>query len=327
MAGGGGSSNSAAVAEQRAAAAEARQKEEARKLRLEGGTAQINSIYDAFHNNTDPAAQLEYDKALKAFDAMPDKVVTGYEPLPDGTTGPQAPLISDPRAATNYFAENGRNPEGWLVFANGSDETGESRYGPAEKVWNYDQLAETRKGAPIYGANPDKVRPEAPTPREGPNFFETYRGAHDAYYMPQLEDQYSDARDELTFNLARAGTLRSSMAGDAVGDLVEQNALNRALLRSKGDAATATLRQRVQQEKSSAINQLYATESPEVGVNSALAAVRTLQQETPDFNPLGQLFQVAAQGAMDFGQGRADQQYANVVTTGSPFRSAGRTIL
>jgi hypothetical protein len=73
----------------------------------------------------------------------------------------------------------------------------------------------------------------------------------------------------MTYDLARAGTLRSSVAGEAQGYLENENAVNEASLRAKADTDTASLRQSIASQQQQAYNQLYATEDPDVAANTA----------------------------------------------------------
>src|SRR5881394_1203397 len=58
----------------------------------------------------------------------------------------------------------------------------------------------------------------------GDPFYEKYRKAELKYSLPQLQQQYGTAKDAMTYDLARAGTLRSTAAGYAQSLLEQQNA-------------------------------------------------------------------------------------------------------
>lgn len=127
-------------------------------------------------------------------------------------------------------------------------------------------------------------------------YYDKYRQAQLDYYMPELNKQYKQAQDQLVFAQARAGTLNSSMANQNNADLIEQNALNKANIISKADNATGVLRQNVQAQKSALLNQLYATENPEIAANLATNSVKTLQNATPTLDSIGDLFKNTAVG-------------------------------
>jgi hypothetical protein len=64
-------------------------------------------------------------------------------------------------------------------------------------------------------------------------FYNKYRDANLNYSLPQLEDQYGKSKTGMNYDLARAGTLRSTMAGFAQGDLLKQKGVNEAAIRAR----------------------------------------------------------------------------------------------
>jgi hypothetical protein len=152
----------------------------------------------------------------------------------------------------------------------------------------------------------------------GDDFYNNYTKNYLGYYQPQVEDQYSDARDETTFGMARAGTLKSSMAADQLSKIYKQKLDADALVRSQADSAAGALRGNVLDSKNSAISQLYATEDPTLASNLAVNSVKNLQGTQPKYDPLGELFQVAATGAA--GYINANSQRAS---SGGPSGSSG----
>lgn len=133
-----------------------------------------------------------------------------------------------------------------------------------------------------------------------PAFYDKFRKANLDFYLPEVNRQYEKGRDELTFGHARAGTLYSSMKNQNLADLLYQNDLQKAQVRSKADTATADLKKSVLAQKQSVINQLYATENPEISNNMALNSVSQLKSSTPEFSPLGDMFKLAAIGGGNF---------------------------
>lgn len=131
-------------------------------------------------------------------------------------------------------------------------------------------------------------------------FYDNYTQAQNDYYLPDVQRQYDKARENLTFDLARAGLGSSSVAGDQVADLLYQNQNNVAAVRAKSDAGTADLRQRVAQEKANALSQLYATEDPTMASNNALASAKAVSNSKPELNPLGDIFKLAVIGGGQF---------------------------
>lgn len=145
----------------------------------------------------------------------------------------------------------------------------------------------------------------------GEDFYDRFRQGMTDYYMPQVGQKYGEAKDETTYGLARAGTLRSSAAINEAAKLAEQNRLNRAEVLAQADSGAADIRSRVAAERAKAENQLYATENPEVATNQALAAVRNITLDQPDLSPLGEIFKIAAIGGANAMTGYRNQQFQN----------------
>jgi hypothetical protein len=146
----------------------------------------------------------------------------------------------------------------------------------------------------------------------GDQFYNKYNKAELDYTMPQLEDQYSKAKTGMTYDLARAGTLRSTAAGYAQSLLEKQNAVNEAGVNAKADVDTAALRQSIASQQQQAYNQLYATEDPTVAANTAATAVGNAQLSQPTLTPLTNAFQPVAIGlgsALSTAYGNANANY------------------
>ncbi len=157
-------------------------------------------------------------------------------------------------------------------------------------------------------------------------FYNKYKQAVLDYYMPQVDKQYKDAKDELTYRLGRSGNLRSSAANTEVADLAQQNDLNQAGVRNQADTAAGDLRTQVASERAKATSQLYATEDPEVAANQALSAVRDISLQQPDLSPLSALFNVATVGGANVLKGYQNQQTANTFNTALAKTGAQRVV-
>ncbi len=149
-------------------------------------------------------------------------------------------------------------------------------------------------------------------------FYKRYGQAIEDYYKPQIAKQYADANKELTYRLADAGTLRSSGAAEATTELASQNDMNIANMNSKIDSAKGDLRNRVASEKNTAINQLYATEDPEMALTTALNGVKNINLAQPDLSPLANIFNVATVGAANAMKAWQSQGMGGGNTPGSP---------
>jgi hypothetical protein len=132
--------------------------------------------------------------------------------------------------------------------------------------------------------------------KKNPAFFDRYRGAITDYYRPQIDSQYSNAKRNATFQLADAGTLRSTAAADTTADLQRQNDANLMSMNAKADSALGDLRNQIASNKDMAVNQLMSTEDPSMAATTALNGIANMQLSKPDLSPLANLFSVAAVG-------------------------------
>jgi hypothetical protein len=145
----------------------------------------------------------------------------------------------------------------------------------------------------------------------GNAFYDKYQNAALDYNLPQLTTQYDKAKRDMTYDLARAGTLRSSAAGQAQAYLENENAVNEAAIRAKADADTAALRQSIASQQQQAYNQLYATEDPAVAANTATQSVANAQIAQPNMQPLGDLFKPLVIGGVTALQSAFDNTTLN----------------
>jgi len=159
-----------------------------------------------------------------------------------------------------------------------------------------------------------------------PEFYDKYKNASLNYQLPQLQQQYSKAKDKLTYDLARAGTLRSTQAADAAGALGTERDINEAGLRAQADQGAGALRENVLAQQNQAIAQLYATEDPNVAANTATSMVNQANLATPNLTPLGALFTPLAIGGIGAIAGAQDAaaNRAGAIAAKSPFADAGK---
>jgi hypothetical protein len=155
-------------------------------------------------------------------------------------------------------------------------------------------------------------------------FYNKYTNANLDYSLPQLEDQYGKSKTGLNYDLARAGTLRSTMAGYAQGDLLKQKGVNEAAIRAKADTDTAALRQSIASQQNQAYNQLYATEDPGVAANTAANAVAGAQLSQPNLQPLNAVFTPVAIGLGTALSAPYGQYTANQMVSKSPLGSGAQ---
>lgn len=159
-------------------------------------------------------------------------------------------------------------------------------------------------------------------------FYGQRRDAYMGFYQPQLDERFTDARRELTYALARAGTLNSTVAGDEQARLQRDYDVNRATILSKAEADANSLRTRVGNERSALVSQLNATADADRATNEALSRTRQIYQDQPEYSPLGDIFAGAATGVGQYMAGVNDNRVLAAAGTGgrSPRRTTSRVV-
>lgn len=120
-------------------------------------------------------------------------------------------------------------------------------------------------------------------------FFDARQQAYLDYAMPQLNDQYGQAQEDLTFHLARSGLTNSSVRGQQLAELEKQFG---TLSQQVGDQALAdanSVRTGVEDARAQLISSLNATGDTQAAVSGALARADALSQPQA-YSPLTQLF-------------------------------------
>lgn len=288
MGGKGGSgavaTNNQLVQMQQQQAAQATEANIERNARLQYGTNEINQIFQGH-----PAGATQVDlSALSdpgygaggswaAAETTPGLAYNGQ--IFNGTT-----WVPDPNAAT----EPGRLPSGYSARQM-PDSGGAAQYGLYDPSGNLvttgNSIADLAKAQVWQGGDPSKTEGGVPS-----DFYTKYTKAMLDYYLPQEDQQYTQARSNLAYQLARAGSLNSSVAGMDVGKLAQQDEINQAQIGAQADNATGQLRTQMQQDQQAALNQLYSTEDPSVSASTAENMVANAQLTKPLLNPVGALF-------------------------------------
>lgn len=116
------------------------------------------------------------------------------------------------------------------------------------------------------------------------------KAAMEGYYMPQLEQQFGDAKNNLTFALSRAGLLNSSAAGEKQADLVESYGLERGNVLANIARDQASTKSNINQQRSAIEAALRASGDQSAAADQALQSAATFSQDQPNLSPLGPLF-------------------------------------
>lgn len=109
------------------------------------------------------------------------------------------------------------------------------------------------------------------------------------YAEPQLDDQYADAKKQLTYALSRTGNLQSTTAADREAKLKQQYDTNRLGVESQGQQYASDARSKVEASRSDLTSQLEASADPTAASNLALTQAKSLTA-APAYSPLTQMF-------------------------------------
>lgn len=151
------------------------------------------------------------------------------------------------------------------------------------------------------------------------------RKAMEDYYLPQLDRQRSKATDDLTFALARAGLLNSTVAGDRQADLTDQFALEKGSVLSRIASDIANTKTRMNSNRASIEAGLRSSGDTSAAADAALRSAVTFREEVPEMNPLGHLFYGISEGIGSAKTG-ADIAATRQMLARSPFGKSGRVV-
>lgn len=159
--------------------------------------------------------------------------------------------------------------------------------------------------------------------------WEQQQQAYMDYATPQLQDQFGDAREGLTYALSRQGQGRGSLSGERFADLSRDYQLQQQEVADRARGYGTQARQNVNDQRMSLMNTLQASADPGEAARQAQSAVQSLSQ-TPSFGTLGPLFQNVTGGLAAAQQGARNADLRDRVNQiqygGDPDRATGRVI-
>lgn len=141
------------------------------------------------------------------------------------------------------------------------------------------------------------------------------KGALGDFLFTELDQKANTARDDLTFSLARAGQTTSSVANKKKLDLNDIFQTQSAQINSQiaGDASSA--RSDLGRQRQSIEAALRASGDASAASNAALSTATNFRADTPELNPIGNVFLGLTEGIGAVNNG---------IRTGQVIRSARR---
>lgn len=150
-----------------------------------------------------------------------------------------------------------------------------------------------------------------------PEFYQKTARGYTEYALPELEDQFKEAADQLKFGLARKfGTTQSSFAAKKQAELQKRYAEQSTNLAKRAQDYASQAQADVERERGALTSQLQSTADPASAAQMAVKQSELLQAPR-NYEPLGDLFTDItadfAQGTYPYGAGG----YVRGLATGS----------
>jgi hypothetical protein len=288
--GGGGGSDNTALKYQQEQDLAARQKEDARVARIKLGRSQIDQLFDTgrtLHEGTGQGKRTVDNPAY--IKALADE---------KAAAGTQAPV-------TPTYSMSGMNQNPNDPFYGTSDQTlATAQNGPPE-------LASSKLPKTIEEDIPAQWD-EGKTGGFNQAFYDKRKEAYLNNYMPQLGDQFKQARETMAYALARSGMTRSSVAADEYAKLEKTRKIEEGTLGTQAEADNTTLRGQVEDARTNLINDLNASADPGGAANLALSRTQQIAGTPVSYSPLGDIFAGVASGIGNFVTGVRQAGITNI---------------
>jgi len=263
-----------------------------------GGPKVDNTVQNQQMQEAAVARRREEDrqKRITAGSGMIDAMFGGGT-VGDGQLGADA--MFDP--AGSYYLSNG---SAWSAADEGDPTQWNSGSATAKPRTAAEQFADLSKNGILYSGTKQVTGFDD-------SYYQDRENAYMDFYQPQLDDQFKTAGDQLTFALARAGTLNSTLAGQKQGDLQTKYGVQRASVLSQAQDAVAQQQARVNAEKSTLVAQLNATGDADRASNEALSRTQQMFNQKPAYNALPDIFSGAAAGIGNYFDARDNRKAYN----------------
>jgi hypothetical protein len=145
------------------------------------------------------------------------------------------------------------------------------------------------------------------------------------YALPQVNQQFNDAKRDSAYALARQGTLNSSIAGDNSSRLAQSkaNALTEANVNA--DATVSDFASKLESQRQALVAQLNSSGDPSQTANLAANAANSLSKQQ-QFAPVENAFNNATAGFRAYQEASANAPYGAIQGFKSGLQSRGRVV-
>lgn len=120
-------------------------------------------------------------------------------------------------------------------------------------------------------------------------FFNRIESDANAFFQPQLQEQFFNTRENVIKDLARRGNLSGSVGARQLGDLNKELSTQQALLSDKARGFSNRAKGDIESNRAQLIQNLAASSDPFAAANAAAASAEALTAP-PEFKPLDDLF-------------------------------------
>lgn len=319
------------LAMQQQEAADARAKEADRQARITAGKAKIDAAFDGTQSVVGHKAVTKHTTFQLPTTGAPvgfgGQAADYSKFLPKGFTFKEIPGVAAPAAPGGFggygvalqpsgvrgkdYDESWNQTGGGVAAPTGPKSRWQLLGADGKAIGTYDNQADAFGKDIAYQGQDDILGPKHGGFDDA--FYKRYHDDFMGYYQPQLDKQFGDARNELTYALARAGTLNSSMGLEKAADVKGEYDTQQGAINSQATNAVNKLKGTIGNEKSALYSELEATGDSARAANEATSKTRVLAASTPEYNPLGDIFTGITSG---IGQYNAGVQAAGITAAG-----------
>jgi hypothetical protein len=162
----------------------------------------------------------------------------------------------------------------------------------AKEAKNAEERIRAEEAARRYRITEGNQKIDSAFAQYDPAYYSAFEETYKNNFNPQVDQQYSEARDKLIAALAGRGTLGGTVGTNALAKAAKTRDDSRIQVGSEAKTAATDLKGRVENQKSNlyALNQSAA--DPE-GILTRATGAATALAAPPQFSQLGQLFSTA----------------------------------
>ena len=147
-------------------------------------------------------------------------------------------------------------------------------------------------------------------------YYDAQAKAYSDYYNPQIDKQYSDARQQLILKLGQSGLINSSEGARQLSNLDYNYNNQKTAAANSAVTYGSQARTQVENARTQLINELNASADPAAAAASSTALVSSLATP-PAFSPIGSLFASATPGL---------EQQAGLPNQFNPYGNSGPSV-